>query len=379
MKKTVSVILSICMFFSLFAFSAAAVSHSYEISSGETIEISAIPIEEDFVYVKFVPEKTAAFRLSSLAGDGCDPACVLFDGELNELLTADDEDGYNFILGYEFTAGETYYFGVCDYSGPASWEITLECSHLYEDGKCIYCEKECEHKAEENDFLLCDCGKVFAGKDISLGEELEAVIPENPDGELYPYVCIRFVPENDGTFMLDVINAPEESDSFAELYDSEFNYLFGADDENGMRFSLAYSFTAGEPYYFLISDFSEAEIELTVKLDRAVHDADDGKLHELVFTEAIEATCIQEGFSEGLYCPECDIYVRGHESYGFSSCWDGDFDLLCDYCGNEIEHAECTHICHSEKGFLAILWRIVCFFCRIFGIEQYCECGAYHY
>jgi len=40
---------------------------------------------------------------------------------------------------------------------------------------------------------------------------------------------------------------------------------------------------------------------------------------------------------------------------------------------------ECEHICHSENGFLAFLWDIANFFCRLFGIQPVCACGENHY
>ncbi|MBR3803071.1 MAG: bifunctional metallophosphatase/5'-nucleotidase [Clostridia bacterium] len=40
---------------------------------------------------------------------------------------------------------------------------------------------------------------------------------------------------------------------------------------------------------------------------------------------------------------------------------------------------ECEHICHSENGFLAFLWDIAVFFCRLFGIQPVCSCGENHY
>ena len=40
---------------------------------------------------------------------------------------------------------------------------------------------------------------------------------------------------------------------------------------------------------------------------------------------------------------------------------------------------ECEHICHSENGFIAFLWDIAVFFCRLFGIQPVCSCGENHY
>lgn len=39
----------------------------------------------------------------------------------------------------------------------------------------------------------------------------------------------------------------------------------------------------------------------------------------------------------------------------------------------------CDHICHSDFFLTELFWKIICFFCRILDIQQYCDCGALHY
>ncbi len=41
--------------------------------------------------------------------------------------------------------------------------------------------------------------------------------------------------------------------------------------------------------------------------------------------------------------------------------------------------ANCDHFCHSDNILLQMLWKLINFFCQLFGIEQYCDCGAAHY
>lgn len=74
---------------------------------------------------------------------------------------------------------------------------------------------------------------------------------------------------------------------------------------------------------------------------------------------------------------------------------DADDDGLCDSCEFNIkpedepsteepenpqppEETLCDHLCHKD-GFLGFIWKIVCFFQKLFGIEPVCECGAAHY
>ena len=73
---------------------------------------------------------------------------------------------------------------------------------------------------------------------------------------------------------------------------------------------------------------------------------------------------------------------------------DEDGDYLCDHgCGHEFEEPvdpeqpdtpdeptddNCDHLCH-KSGFLGFLWKIVRFFQKLFGIQQYCDCGITHW
>lgn len=57
---------------------------------------------------------------------------------------------------------------------------------------------------------------------------------------------------------------------------------------------------------------------------------------------------------------------------------DNNGDGKCDKCG-AVTGTVCNHICHSDNGFLKFIWNIAKFFCWLFGIKQYCECGAAHY
>ncbi len=43
------------------------------------------------------------------------------------------------------------------------------------------------------------------------------------------------------------------------------------------------------------------------------------------------------------------------------------------------EPEACSHICHSENAFLKFIWKIGCFFSKLFGTGKKCECGALHW
>lgn len=39
----------------------------------------------------------------------------------------------------------------------------------------------------------------------------------------------------------------------------------------------------------------------------------------------------------------------------------------------------CYHICHTDSGFMKIVWKVIRFFLKIFGISEECVCGVKHY
>ncbi len=70
---------------------------------------------------------------------------------------------------------------------------------------------------------------------------------------------------------------------------------------------------------------------------------------------------------------------------------DDNGDYKCDHgCGHEFEKpaepdepdvptdGNCDHLCHKD-GILGFFWKIISFLHRLFGIKQYCDCGALHY
>lgn len=336
-RKLLAIIISVVMIFSSLSIAVSAedvFEADYEIRYGETITVSVSPIESDqYVYVKFVPEKDGSFRLSSDSEDS-DPYCDLYDATGEWLECADDGyDTWNFELNYSFTAGETYYFALADYSCGSTWKITLSCAHEYdENGYCIYCQDECPHDTSGSLIPVCDCGKVYDGKDIKAGDELNISVSDEDSS----YVLLRFIPDESGTYLMKSVDA--QTDPYCDLYDSYGEWVSGNDDSSleavGYNFTFAYHFEAGETYYFYLSDFEDIA-EYKIVFDKATHEAEDG-IHNLEYTEEVHGSCIEPYYTEGLYCPVCDEYIYGHEEYIDYSHVDDDWDSVCDVCGAEI-------------------------------------------
>lgn len=52
---------------------------------------------------------------------------------------------------------------------------------------------------------------------------------------------------------------------------------------------------------------------------------------------------------------------------------DGDIEIIAKF------ELTCNHICHKTNFFAKLLYKVLCFFWKLFGNNQYCECGAIHY
>lgn len=80
--------------------------------------------------LQFTPAESGIYRLESFAETevtGQDPHCHLYDADMNELAYDDDgsNNGWNFLVQEQLTAGETYYFDVKDRRDPSTFSICL--------------------------------------------------------------------------------------------------------------------------------------------------------------------------------------------------------------------------------------------------------------
>ncbi|MBQ3602471.1 MAG: 5'-nucleotidase C-terminal domain-containing protein [Clostridia bacterium] len=347
----------------------------YEIEFGDTLTITAE--SSDGVFVKFVPEKSGKyiFRTES---DGVDTGAYLFDANGEELFGEyqdDTEEGFDFRLEYEFEAGKVYYLNIITYSeGAETFELIIECGHKFEEGSCVICGETCDHT--EIGFLgYCFCGENFLGKDISIGNEYSL---ENEAA--YETFWFRFTPEVGGYYSFK--SASENADPDCSLYYADGEWLADSFDVNGLDFDLVYYFEAGETYYFDTHNCYTAGI-FTVNLNRIIHTADNDSEHDIEFVEGVYSNCTEHGYTDGLYCNDCEEFIYGHEELPLDEGYhiDDDYDEICDLCGKENIYDEemCSHICHSDHWFWRFIWTIGNFIHSLLGVSPVCECGEAHY
>ncbi len=377
MKKIFAIVLAATIVFAFSVVTAGAITlyPQYEISYGDTIEVE-VPDSKVFPFsmVSFVPEESGYFALRSYSDYENDPYCDLYDGETAELLqSGDDENGLDFCLSYYFEAGKLYFFVISDFNGEAQFDISLGCAHSYIDRFCEFCGEECPHIAVSGNFGLCECGEVFSGIDVIEGESLELMFGEDVEK------ILRFTPEEDGAYIISSSSEVEDADPAADIYDEDYAYFDYADDEDGLNFVVMTELEAGKTYYIVIYNYSDFDYKFEVTVRKAVHDVLGGGTHELKYEPEIYSTCTEAGYTEGLYCEECEEFIFGHEEIPADEHWDWDRNGKCDICGAETEISYCSHICHSESSFLSFIWKIINFFNKIFGINAFCECGLYHF
>lgn len=109
--------------------------------------------------------------------------------------------------------------------------------------------------------------------------------------------------------------------------------------------------------------------------------------HSLVVMEyGYPATCTEPGLTNHTYCSQCGkffpaVYIpaTGHQlSPGTTN---ENFCVICNsYVLDEGEGSVvCSCMCHNKDGLAQFFfYKIIMFFCNIFGINQECDCGASH-
>lgn len=377
MKKIFAIALALSMLLcSTLITAGAAVIPEYEIEVGSNIIIE-VPdgFLFDFAKVTFTPEESGYYRLSSFASEERDPYCELYDAGTGDFLEGEDDDDYssNFRLENYFEEGRTYWFLIYDYTGKSQFEIGLGCAHYYIDGVCENCGEECSHSVLPDNFGLCECQQVFYGTDISEGTLKGLELGEGAAEYL------RFVPEVSGAYIISSSCETEDADPCADVFDGDFVYFDYSDDENELQFSVMNEFEAGKTYYIVVYSYSDFDYEIDITVERASHEAPDGTSHELTYSPDVYSDCVTVGYTEGLYCPECDEYVYGHVELPLEDHFDWDRNGICEICGGEVEVPDCSHICHSDSRIISFIWDIINFFNRLFGKSPFCECGALHW
>ncbi len=148
------------------------VSKTTVIELGETVDVAINGF--DPVVRKFVPEEDVAAILYSdvfINDTMYDASAAIFDAEGNELAYNDDFNGsFNFVIWYEFEAGETYFIEVATYYEDLSFEFSLvKAAHTADDGvehDVVYTDYHsgtCQDLCYTEGLYCAECDMYFAG------------------------------------------------------------------------------------------------------------------------------------------------------------------------------------------------------------------------
>ncbi len=96
------------------------------------------------------------------------------------------------------------------------------------------------------------------------------------------------------------------------------------------------------------------------------------KEHSYYVSYIVAPTCETEGYT--VYLCECDESYNGDIKSATGHDYDG---TICKNCGKS-KTENCTCNCH-KGGFSGLIWKILCFFYKLFGMNKTCSCGAVHY
>lgn len=257
---------------------------------------------------------------------------------------------------------------------------------------------------------MCDeCGD-FIGDVINVGEKLSVTTRYSVRN------YVTFTPKKSGEYVI----VSRSADLYPEvtLYSENWAMLDSANafTGGGNNFRLSYNFEAGKTYILSLYDYTGAdEVTFDIEIITPCTEHKGG-----------EATCMEKARCEVCYelygetaehsftqyyeevAPECGKIGVG-VAYCDYDCGeadekdipalthvDDDGDGFCDNdCGTQISGGgdggtgepetpdeptddTCDHLCHKD-GILGFFWKIIRFLQKLFGIQQYCDCGVTHW
>ncbi len=137
-----------------------------------------------------------------------------------------------------------------------------------------------------------------------------------------------FTPAKSGTYRLRLYASSYADLRYAEAeYQDDTNWLFDFDGNRTYEIDLQ----GGVKYYFESRlENSNSTFRVTAECVYAECDHED-----TTFYDAEEATCTQAGYTAGVKCNECTLWIEGHEKVTVPHT-DDDSDNICDVCGNSM-------------------------------------------
>lgn len=160
---------------------------------------------------------------------------------------------------------------------------------------------------------------------LSLNETVTIEIDGSDNEDLY------FTPAKDGTYRFVIDAEPSVMLSYVKVsdYESE-DWCWENEDWFYGKSSWTVDLQGGVRYYFRAYSNDNVMLSITAECIYAECDHTDTTSYE-----AEEATCTQAGYTAGVKCNECTLWIEGHEKVTVPHI-DDDSDNTCDVCGNSM-------------------------------------------
>ena len=107
--------------------------------------------------------------------------------------------------------------------------------------------------------------------------------------------------------------------------------------------------------------------------------------HKWVIFAGSQPSCMSDGYTDYYHCTGCGA-EKGYETIPKLEHYDNNGDGKCDDCkgkffgsGDTDSSKDCGCICHKTSWFMQLIYKIVRFFWKLFGMNNTCDCGVAHY
>lgn len=118
--------------------------------------------------------------------------------------------------------------------------------------------------------------------------------------------------------------------------------------------------------------------ENIIELRKGIENCLEGKHELMIALPDMEGPFDCTSLAECEFCTHREIVLTG-DGYR-ENHRDKDNDGICDDCKREMPYLNCNHFCHSENIIVKkIVLPIFRFLWNLLGIEEYCDCGTYHF
>ncbi|MBQ3135871.1 MAG: leucine-rich repeat domain-containing protein [Clostridia bacterium] len=224
-----------------------------------------------------------------------------------EVYYTGSQEQWNNVSGYESIASGRMNYNYCKNhtNTEARDEITPTC---VESGCSagVFCNI-CGYRVSGMDFMkpvrhtdalydgVCDiCGD--SASDVHSDKEIRYYTRKND--------ALRYIPEKTGTFKLDIVYSSVNVQTFVYIYDVENQtYLYSDDTWEG---DISVDLFAGKTY-LIECEYEESQLGyIDIKL-RLQHE----HANTVYYSETVP-TCTKSGYTDGVYCNDCDKWIQGH-------------------------------------------------------------------